>query len=277
MTTPVCIDDVRLIALDKLPKNARDYYESGSEEEETLRDNVAAFSRIKMRPRVLKNVKEIDLSTTILGEKISMPICIAPSAMQKLAHPEGENGTAAATRATNTVMCLSTYSTTNLDEVIAPSCGKPANGIYWFQLYVYENRETSEWIIRKAEQAGYKALVVTVDTPVLGRRRKDLRNKFHLPPHLSLANFDAEHQVKSQSERISTSPGSSASSELEAREAAKKAIDALGSSEIASRISNTSDMGMCWEKDIPWLKSVTNMKIVLKGIMTGEDAVLAAK
>ncbi|KAI9363873.1 FMN-dependent dehydrogenase [Zopfochytrium polystomum] len=272
----VCVDDYRQLAITKLPLNARGYYEAGADNEVTLKENVAAFDRYLLRPRVLRDVRKIDLTTTVLGEKLSMPICIAPSAMQCLAHPSGELATAAAAREANTLMTLSTYSTTAMEDVIAIPPGSAATGgLFWFQLYVYENRKTSESIIRRAEAAGYKALVVTVDTPILGRRRNDLRNTFALPPHLTLKNFPDNLAIKSQAQRTATGTTNGNGT---GGGGAAAAVDALlSNSEIALQIGNTSDMGLCWENDIAWLRRTTKLKIVLKGIMTAEDAVLAAK
>ncbi|KAJ3413391.1 Hydroxyacid oxidase 1 [Chytridiales sp. JEL 0842] len=279
----VCIKDFQNLALAKLDKNARDYYESGADDEETLRDNIAAFSRYKLRPRFMRDVSNVSLQTTILGVQVSSPIGIAPAAMQKLCHPVGEVGTAEAAARTNSLMILSTYSTCPLEDVISASSmvgkGVPGNGMFWFQLYMYQNREVSEYVIKRAERAGYKALVLTIDAPVLGRRREDLRNKFYLPPHLSLGNFDPSLGIQPQSVK-------------NGQQLAQAAINALGGggsstdniltrpkedSMIKAMVGNTSDKGMTWEKDIPWLRSVTKMKIVVKGLLTAEDAELACK
>ncbi|KAJ3098837.1 Hydroxyacid oxidase 1 [Phlyctochytrium planicorne] len=285
----VCIDDFRKAAIELMPKNARDYYESGADAEETLRDNELAFSRIMLRTRVLRDVSVVDLSTTVFGRKLAFPVNIAPAAMQKLAHPDGELAMARAAAMSGSIMVLSTYSTSSLEETISEyqkyskiyatnNKGQESPGM-WFQLYVYQNRSVSESLIRRAEAAGYQALVVTVDTPVLGRRLKDQRNKFSLPPHLTLSNFDPSLGIRSLSERTAKA-GSATGAANEGMEAAKAAIGALqGNSGQESIIGtgNTSDASLCWEKDISWLKRVTKMKIVLKGIMTAEDALLAAK
>ncbi|KAJ3210731.1 Hydroxyacid oxidase 1 [Dinochytrium kinnereticum] len=298
LTKLVCVEDFHKAALEVLPKNTRDYYESGAEAEETLRDNEAAFSRVKLRTRVLRDVSTVDLSTIIFDRKLAFPVGIAPSAMQRLAHPDGELATARAAALSGSIMVLSTYATTSLEDVIAEynkaskvyaslNNGVEAPGM-WFQLYVYQNRSVSESLIRRAEKAGYRGLMVTVDTPVLGRRLNDQRNsfvsvslpEFALPPHLTLANFDPSLGIRSLSERTAKA-GSASVASKDGLDSAKSAISMLqGSSPGQESIigqGNTSDASMSWERDVPWLKKTTTMKVILKGILSGEDAVLAAK
>ncbi|KAJ3144921.1 Hydroxyacid oxidase 1 [Irineochytrium annulatum] len=276
MAKLVCLEDYRKAAVAILPRNARDYYESGAEDEETLRDNIAAYSRYKLRPRVLRDVTNVDVSTTILGHPVSTPVGIAPSAMQCLAHPEGERGTSYAAALTNSVMILSTYSTVSLEDVAAhrrsilssrePNVPLPAvDPLLWFQLYVYTDRSISEAVIKRAERAGFGALVLTVDAPVLGRRLNDHRNKFALPPHLTLANFDPSLGIRSQSQQAAAAAAAGGKE-------ARGAIDALQGSMIRAVVGNTSDTGMTWENDIKWVRGVTKMKIVIKGVMSREDA-----
>ncbi|EEC08470.1 (S)-2-hydroxy-acid oxidase, putative [Ixodes scapularis] len=137
--------------------------------------------RLRLRPRMLRGVKDRDMTVTVLGrQRLSMPLGIAPSAMQRMAHPDGEEATAKAAEKAGTVMILSTLSTTSMEDVrkAAP------HAILWYQLYVFQDRELTRRLVKRAEQAGYSALVLTVDAPVFGRRVSDVRKRFSLPSHL---------------------------------------------------------------------------------------------
>eukprot|EP00246_Nothoceros_aenigmaticus_P001472 TRINITY_DN1196_c0_g1_i3.p1 TRINITY_DN1196_c0_g1~~TRINITY_DN1196_c0_g1_i3.p1 ORF type:complete len:243 (+),score=35.17 TRINITY_DN1196_c0_g1_i3:184-912(+) len=184
-TTIVNVTEYQELAKQKLPKMVYDYYASGAEDEWSLKENRSAFSRIRLRPRILIDVTKVDLATTVLGFKISMPIMVAPTAMQKMAHPEGELATARACSAAGTVMTLSSWATSSVEEVASTG-----PGIRFFQLYVYKDRNVVAQLVRRAERAGFKAIALTVDTPRLGRREADIKNRFSLPPHLTLKNFE---------------------------------------------------------------------------------------
>ncbi|ROI68675.1 Hydroxyacid oxidase 1 [Anabarilius grahami] len=178
--TVVCVSDYELQAQRLLPKSVFDYYFSGADEQETLRDNVAAFARWCFYPRVLRDVSAVDMSTTVLGQRVSMPICVAPTAMQRMAHPDGETATARACLSCDTGMMLSSWATSTIEEVAEAAPG----AVRWMQLYIYKDRALTQSLVRRAEEAGYKGIFVTVDTPYLGRRRDDVRNRFKLPSHL---------------------------------------------------------------------------------------------
>lgn len=227
----------------KVPRAAFDYIAGGADDEVSLRRNREAFGRWALRPRVLVDVSKRDTSTTVLGTKVSMPVLVAPTAFHCLVHPEGEVATSRGAAAAGTVMVASTISTKSLEEIAAVG---PAPR--WFQLYVYRDRTITEGLVRRAVAAGYQALCVTVDTPLLGRRERDERNAFRLPPGLGIANLrpsgldalpDPEH-------------GSSF---------AKYAADLL-------------DASLTWD-DLGWLKSLSKLPVLVKGIMTPEDAGLA--
>ncbi|XP_063973722.1 uncharacterized protein LOC135160747 [Diachasmimorpha longicaudata] len=241
-----CVQDFEESALKRLPISARDYYRSGAGDEVTLQWNRNAFRKYRIRPRVLRNVSTIDISGKALGERISMPVGVAPTAMQRMAHPDGECATARAAQQSGTVFIQSTISTSSLEEVAAAAPG----AIKWFQLYVYTDRDVTINLIRRVERAGFKALVLTVDTPFFGTRRADVRNRFVLPRHLKLANFEGR-----LSRQINQSSGGSGLSEY---------------------VTDLFDDSLEW-KDLQWLKSVTQLPIVLKGILTAEDAILAVE
>lgn len=180
------ISDLHRLALDRMDKQTRDYYNEGSDNNLTLSESSEAYSQYRIRPRVLRDVSNLDTSTSIFGGfKNSVPFGVAPTAMQGLAHHDGELGTARACRDAGIVMGLSSFATTSLEDVRAAS-GDNCNVL---QLYLFEDRKKSKRLIERAKKAGYKAVLLTVDTPMLGRRNEDMRNEFKLPGHLKVANF----------------------------------------------------------------------------------------
>ncbi|XP_028764846.1 (S)-2-hydroxy-acid oxidase GLO1 [Neltuma alba] len=236
------VTEYEALAKEKLPKMIFDYYASGAEDQWTLRENRSAFSRILFRPRILVDVSKIDLATTVLGFKISMPIMIAPTAMQKMAHPEGEYATARAASAAGTIMTLSSWATSSVEEVASTG-----PGIRFFQLYVYKDRSIVAQLVKRAERAGFKAIALTVDTPVLGRREADIKNRFTLPPHLTLKNFEGLNLGK---------------------------LDKTDNSGLASYVAGQVDRSLNW-KDVKWLQTITSLPILVKGVLTAEDARMA--
>lgn len=246
----VNLDDVEKEARKKLKKSAFDYYRSGATNEYTLRENDRAFQRILIRPRVLANdVSQRSISTTVLGIPISFPVCVAPTAMQKMANEMGEIANARACQAEATIMTLSTISTTSLEDVARAT----PNSAKFFQLYIYKNRYLTRQLVKRAEQAGYRALVLTVDTPFMGQRYADERNQFTLPPNLRMANFPKDQEESNRIQKVSSNEPSS------------------GLTEYTSQLF---DQSLTW-KDVDWLKSITRLPIITKGIMTPEDALLA--
>ncbi|XXH01233.1 hypothetical protein Hte_007587 [Hypoxylon texense] len=165
-----------------------EYYNEGSMDMITLRDNEAVYNRYKIRPRILVNVSKIDTSTTIFGTKVSFPLGFAPAAMHKAAHPDGELATSRAAAKAGICMGLSTYSTYSLEDVIAQGKGNP----YMFQFTLFQNREVALKILERVEAAGYKALVLTVDAPILGRRLNEYRNSFVPPEGTTFPNIDPD-------------------------------------------------------------------------------------
>src|SRR5437016_6339644 len=166
-----------MLAEQKLDTNAHAYFAGGSGDEITLRDNLAAFERRKLRPRVLVDVSSISTATTVLGTDVALPILIAPLALQRMAHPDGELATARAAAAAGTIMCLSTAATARPVEVAAVAPGAPR----WFQVYVFADRSETEALVAEAVANEFSALVLTVDTPHLGRRERDIRVDFKIP------------------------------------------------------------------------------------------------
>jgi 4-hydroxymandelate oxidase len=182
------LDRLEERARQQLPADVYDYYAGGAETETTLREAPLAWRSWRLRPRVLRGVAVPDLSTTLLGSPVAIPIGVAPWAYQRMAHPDGEAATARGAAAAGALLCASTSASTSLDEVAAVEPAAPK----WFQLYRLHSPAHTDDLARRAGAAGYRALVLTVDLPVLGRRRRDARHDFALPAGLPLANHPPE-------------------------------------------------------------------------------------
>jgi len=244
----ICIEDFEKVAVPKWDENAAGYYTSGADEEITLSENISAFRDIRILPRMMqKDVSHRDLSTTFMGCNVDFPIGVAPTAMHCMCHDEGECATAKAASSMNTVYIQSTLSTKSIEEIAEAS----PSGLKWFQLYIYKDRQVTESLVRRVEEAGYCALVLTVDAPLFGKRRKDARNKFKLPPQFSLANFVVNDE---KSNRVNESEGGSGINEY---------------------VASLFDQSLTW-KDLSWLKSITDLPIIVKGVLHPEDATIAA-
>src|SRR2546421_9596172 len=181
---PLNVADYARAARAKLPKEVYDYYEGGALDEITLRENTAGWEGLKLYYRILAGVGAREMKTTMLGQPISMPIVVAPTAFHKLACAEGEIATARAAKTTGTLFILSSLSNTAMEEVFAEA-GSPR----WFQLYIYKDREITRQLVQRAEAAGAEAIVLTVDAPGLGTRERDVRNNFRLPGGLAVENL----------------------------------------------------------------------------------------
>lgn len=238
------VKDYEKRAAEIIPRNALDYFRSGAGDELSLRLNRICFDRLRIRPRVLNSGSTRDLSVSLFGDRYSMPIGISPTAMQRMAHPEGEVANAKGAASRGVGFTLSTIATSSIEQVAAGTPGSPK----WFQLYIYRDRKLTESLVRRAEQAGYKAIVLTVDAPMFGLRRADMRNKFSLPPHLVLANFEG---------RLATG------------------VQSQGGSGINEYIKEQLDPTLSWD-DVKWLVNFTKLPVIVKGILTKEDAIIAA-
>lgn len=243
---PINVAEYEPLARASMEPSAWDYFRSGAEDEVSLRANRAAFERIRLRPRVLVDVSATDTRTTVLGIPVRMPVLCGPTAYHGLAHPEGECETARGAGEAGTLMTASTISNRTLEDIAAA-----ATSPLWFQLYVYRDRSISEWLVRRAETAGYRGLVLTVDAPRLGRREADIRNGFGLPAHLNIANFAGSAM-------------------------ADQPMGDPGISGLAVYAHDMFDTSLTWEA-LDWLRSVTRLPVVVKGILTGEDAALAVE
>ena len=174
------VDDFEAAARDVLPEMVFDYYAGGSGEEWTLRENTRAYGRWVIRPRVLVDVSNVEPMTTVLGQELPFPILLAPTAFQRMAHRDGELATAHGAASLGAIMVVSTIATVSLEDLAATGVRR------WFQLYVLKDRGLTAALVKRAHAAGYEAIVLTVDTPLLGRRLRDERNSFALPPGIGL-------------------------------------------------------------------------------------------
>jgi 4-hydroxymandelate oxidase len=237
---PINIYEYEAIAREKLTPMAYDYYASGAHDEITLRENHAAYDRIRLRYRVLRDISRRDISTTVLGQPIRLPVIVAPTAFHKLACEDGEVATVRAAGAAGTLMILSTLSTTSIEDVLAA-----ATGPVWFQLYVYKDREATKALVQRAEAAGCSALVLTVDAQIWGRRERDVRNRFQLPDGLSVKNLSPSGKEEFPQE--------------------------VKDSGLAAYVASLFDQTLSWQ-DVEWLCSLTKLPVLLKGIVHADDA-----
>ncbi|KAJ5188946.1 FMN-dependent dehydrogenase [Penicillium cf. griseofulvum] len=231
--------DFEAVARQVMKKTAWAYYSSGADDEITMRENHAAFHKIWFRPRILVDVEHIDMSTTMLGTKCSIPFYVTATALGKLGHPEGEVVLTKAAHQHNVVQMIPTLASCSFDEIVD---AKQGDQVQWLQLYVNKDREITRKIVQHAEKRGCKGLFITVDAPQLGRREKDMRSKFS----------DPGSNVQSGGDNIDRSQGA------------------------ARAISSFIDPALSW-KDIPWFKSITKMPIVLKGVQCVEDVLRAVE
>jgi isopentenyl diphosphate isomerase/L-lactate dehydrogenase-like FMN-dependent dehydrogenase len=242
---PINVSDFEAIARTRMEPAAYDYFAGGANDERTVADNLRAFERWVIRPRVLAGVREVETRTTLLGLPLTLPVALAPTAFNRLGHPDAELAAARAAGAAGTLMCCSTISSSLLEEIAAV-----ATGPLWFQLYVYRDRDVTRDLVRRAETAGYRALMLTVDTPRLGRRERDVRNRFALPPDISIRNL----------ERYGT----------------PDALRWAASSTFTEYVHKLLDDSLTWES-VEWLRTITALPILIKGVLTAEDAELCVQ
>ena len=243
--TPLNLLELETLAKQRLPPAVWDYYSSGASDEVTLRENRAAFERIPLFYRVLVDVSERELSLELFGMRASMPVLLAPTAFHRLAHAEGELASVRAAGSAGVPMVLSTLSNTRIEDVTAAS-----SGAVWFQLYVYRDRGATAGLIERAEAAGCRALVVTVDAPLLGRRERDVRNRFQLPDGLSIENMLPEG--------LGDLPRG------------------VTDSGLAAYFAALLDPSLSF-RDIEWLCSLTRLPVLVKGIVRPDDALRAVQ
>lgn len=237
---PINLLELEAAAEAVLPKMVFDYFAGGADDEISLRESRTAYERLRIVYRVLRDMSTRPLATTVLGNPVSMPVLIAPTAFHGLAHPEGEIATARAAGRAGTILILSTLSTRSIEEVIAATTAP-----VFFQLYVYRDRGATRALVERAEAAGCKALVLTVDAQLWGRRERDVRNRFVLPPGLKIKNLLGSEK----DELPAVAQGSG----------------------LGAYVSSLFDPSLNWH-DLEWLAGLTKLPILLKGLVHPEDA-----
>lgn len=233
------ISDYGRAAQSILKHDVFDYYDGGALDEITLTDNVAAWQRLKLYYRVMAGIGEMDLSTTVLGRRVSMPVLVAPTALHKLACAAGEVAAARAAARAGTAFCLSSLSTTAMEEVFAEAASPK-----WFQLYIYKDRGLTSELIARAEAAGAEAIVLTVDAPGWGNRERDARNGFRLPSGMTVANVAP---------------------------VGKGEFPQVEGSGLAAYVRTHFESALSFD-DLDWLCATSELPVVVKGVCRGDDA-----
>jgi 4-hydroxymandelate oxidase len=235
---PLKLDDFEPAARAVLPQGIYDYIAGGSEDEAALRGNREAFARYRFRFKVLASTDHTDLSSELFGQRFRMPVHLAPTAIQRMAHPDGELAAYRAASEAGIAYALSTLSSAAIEEVAAA-----ASGPRWFQLYMHTERAVSASFVERAVDAGYSAILLTVDLPKTGRRERDIRNAFSLPQGLRYANLDAR--------------GSAATAD--------------GPDPFAQNVNANANPSLGWA-DLEWLVARTSLPVMVKGVVRPEDA-----
>lgn len=259
----LCVDDIKAAASAKLPRvhsgkllswgappyksrtfaKSQEFFNAGSTHQVTVRENSSAFSKYRLRPRVLVDVSNVDTTTSVFGQTIDFPLCVSPAGLQAIAHPDGELATSRACAKRHVHMGVSSFSNHSVEQV--RSAGLEVGPLaHAMQLYSMQDREMQLRIIRRAEAAGCAALLLTADSPVLGVRYSEVRNDFRTPEGLELPMLERDSQaIRSQTHN--------------------DGFDAFNSNSHS------------WSKEIPWLRSVTKLQVWIKGVLTAEDVHLA--
>ncbi|KAK3055569.1 hypothetical protein LTR09_003489 [Extremus antarcticus] len=239
----LCIEDLRKSALKKLPREVADFINCGSTDQITIHENTTAYNKYRVRSRVLIDVSKADTSTICFGQRSSFPLGCSPAGIQGLAHPDGELATARACAKKGVPMAISSFANYSIKDIRSAGLGVgPIK--HAMQMYTLKNRELEEGIIREAERQGCTAIFLTADSPVLGVRYNEWRNDFRTPDGLGfpIYGWDTE-KIRKQTHDDS--------------------------------FTNITDDSHNWARDIPWLRSVTNMEIWIKGVVTAEDTLMA--
>ena len=261
LRTAVTVDDFRRIARRRLPRGVFDYIDGGAEDERTMVANAGSFANLEFLPNVLRDVSRIDTSTTLLGKHIPLPLVLAPTGYSRIAHSQGEVSVARAAARAGLPYSLSTMSTRSIEEVAAAS-----DGPKWFQVYTWKDRGLVRELVERARAADYEALWLTVDTAVLGRRERDVRNGYAFPPQLGPGTIlDGLLHPAWSLDFLTHEPMVFANVSHHADHGADARMP------MAEHVMKNFDQKLSWD-DVEWLQSIWDRPLVLKGIQTVEDA-----
>jgi isopentenyl diphosphate isomerase/L-lactate dehydrogenase-like FMN-dependent dehydrogenase len=238
LAAPLKLDDFEPAARAVLPQGIYDYIAGGSEDEAALRGNREAFARYRFRFRILASTDRPELSGELLGQHFAMPVHLAPTAIQRMAHPDGEAAAYRGAADAGVAYCLSTLSSVSIEDVAAA-----ASGVRWFQLYMHPERAVTAAFVERAVDAGYSAIILTVDLPKTGRRERDIHNGFSLPEGLSYANLDGR----------------------------RSKATAEGPDPFAQNVNAHTHPALGWD-DLEWLVAKTSLPVILKGVVRPDDA-----
>jgi len=238
LAAPVKLDDFEPAARALLPQSIYDYIAGGSEDEAALRGNREAFARYRFRFKILTSAERPDLGSEVLGQRFQMPVHLAPTAIQRMAHQDGEAAAYRAATDAGIAYCLSTLSSVSIEDVAAA-----ATGTRWFQLYMHPERAVSASFVERAVDAGYSAIVLTVDLPQAGRRERDVRNAFSLPAGVHYANLDGR----------------------------RSQATAAGPDPFAQNVNAQTNPALGWS-DLEWLIGKTSLPVIVKGVVRADDA-----
>ena len=260
------VGDLRAMAKKRLPGGCFDYIDGAAQDEVTAANNVSAYKNYYFRPRVLRDVAAIDTSTTLLGGRIRLPLMIAPTGFDRIAHSQGELAVARAAHRMGIPYSLSTMGTRSIEEVAEVNDGRK-----WFQVYVWRDKPVLKEMLERAAAAEYEGIMITVDTAVLGRRERDVRRGFSLPPKVGLDTiFDGIKHPRWTADFLRAEPIQFAN---------VKGSSAVGDGStpvtLSDYINSQFDPALSWS-DIEWFRHNWPGMIMIKGVQTVEDAVIAA-
>lgn len=259
------IEDLRRIARRRLPRGVFDYIDGGAEDEITMAANAAAYRRLSFSPRVLRDVSDVDISSTLLGRELTYPLVLAPTGFTRIAHPRGELAVAAAAKRAGLPYALSTLGTRSIEEIAAVGSDR-----LWFQVYTWRDRDLVADLVKRASAAGFEAICLTVDTAVLGRRERDVRRGFTLPPKVGVSTILDGIVHPGWSWGFLTSEPI-----VFANVAGMSVGDGTDAISLAEYVGSQFDPALSWD-DVDWLREHWDGPIVVKGIQSVADAVIAA-
>jgi len=255
------ISDVRRLAKRQLPGGVFDYFDGAAETEWSMANNSAAFDHVHLEPQVLVDVSKVDMSTSVMGQRLAQPYAFAPTGFTRIACSAGELAVARVAAKHGIPYTLSTLGTRSIEEVAAVS-----NGPLWYQLYVWKDRGLSRELVQRAKAAGYKAIMVTVDTAVFGRRDRDVRRGFSLPPKIGLDTFiDGIRHPRWTLDFITHEPITFSAVQ------GRSDVDGSTAITLSDYVNSQFDASLSW-RDLDWVRSESGLPIMLKGIQSVADA-----